>query len=349
MQYQPYPRRGAIIVFVVVSMVVLLGCAALTIDVGYIYNARADLQNTADASALAAAWALPNQSGARDAAVEYAERNAAHYGSVLNDSDLSFGHWNAAAGTFTAGEPPFNAAHVVVRCSNGNGNPLQLFFAPILGISMTEVSASATALGQAAGEWFLLDDDVMDTDTPVIEQLADDLDIEPDELLSDDDGDGFIDIPPGRILELPTGQVGDEGMFVVGPSFEFTENSTPSLQDFLLYDVNGDHRGITSSSLDPLVGVEPASDSAQWSLYVDPHRVLVSPLYTGDISDTAPWVNAQGERRGLIAYKIIAIGADPDGGGSLFPNLVFEIVNPSTLDLSLIVPGAGRTTLQLVE
>ena len=48
---------------------------------------------------------------------------------------------------------------------------------------------------------------------------------------------------------------------------------------------------------------------------------------------TSP-AEAKGERRGLVAYKIIGVGADPDGNGSVFPNLIIEIVDPSLIDLS---------------
>ena len=51
-------RRGLTIVFVVVMIPVLLGAAALTIDVGLMINTRADLQIAADASALAGVAAL---------------------------------------------------------------------------------------------------------------------------------------------------------------------------------------------------------------------------------------------------------------------------------------------------
>ncbi|KKL08384.1 hypothetical protein LCGC14_2576400, partial [marine sediment metagenome] len=50
---------GAIIVMVAVMLVVLLGCVALAVDIGYLYVARAELQRTADAAALAGVSELP--------------------------------------------------------------------------------------------------------------------------------------------------------------------------------------------------------------------------------------------------------------------------------------------------
>ena len=44
-------RRGAVVIFVSVLMVVLLGMAALTIDLGLFYVARTELQRCADIAA----------------------------------------------------------------------------------------------------------------------------------------------------------------------------------------------------------------------------------------------------------------------------------------------------------
>jgi uncharacterized membrane protein len=49
-----------VVVLVVVMLVVLLGFAALVIDVGYAYYAHRQLQASADAAALAGAQELPN-------------------------------------------------------------------------------------------------------------------------------------------------------------------------------------------------------------------------------------------------------------------------------------------------
>ena len=50
-----FARRAVVAVQVAVLFSVLVGFAALVIDVGAMYNVRADLQRTADASALAGA------------------------------------------------------------------------------------------------------------------------------------------------------------------------------------------------------------------------------------------------------------------------------------------------------
>ena len=51
-------RRGAATVVTAVSITVLIGMAALAIDVGMLYSTRTELQRTADAAAIAAASQL---------------------------------------------------------------------------------------------------------------------------------------------------------------------------------------------------------------------------------------------------------------------------------------------------
>ena len=66
-------------------------------------------------------------------------------------------------------------------------------------------------------------------------------------------------------------------------------------------------------------------------------HVLVSPVYESDISNLVPGIGAKGLRRGLIAFKIIAIGPNPPG--SVLPWITIELVDPDTIDLSEVVAG----------
>jgi Putative Flp pilus-assembly TadE/G-like len=69
-------ERGQAIVLMTISLVVILGMAALVIDVGNWYHTKRRLQGTADAAALAGAQKLPNDpSGAQAMALDYANRN----------------------------------------------------------------------------------------------------------------------------------------------------------------------------------------------------------------------------------------------------------------------------------
>ena len=69
--HRPQEERGQVIVLVVVMLIVLLGFAALVIDVGYAYYAHRTLQASADAAALAGAQELPNATAAELVARQY--------------------------------------------------------------------------------------------------------------------------------------------------------------------------------------------------------------------------------------------------------------------------------------
>ena len=348
------PRcRGAVAVVVVTAVPVVIGMAALTVDVGYMYNIRAALQRAADAAALAVAIEITDgydPIALQALAGQYANTNHPGHGNIL--TGFTLGNWDRDAGVFVSGGDPVNGVRVVVQRSQAAGNPVDLFFAGIFGITQTEISATATAAGPGVtplGVRFLIDDEMFDTDVPVIQDFAASLGVSSDDLLTDADGDGFIDMPP-TVLELPTGQVGDEALFDIGLGFPYTSTSVPSLADFLLFEEGGNQHGIATSDLDPLVGVEPLSDETRYPDFVNSYQVHVSPLYKSDVSDRIPGVNALGVRRGLVAFRILGVGADPDGGGPVLPNLMIEIVSPVGLDVAdARLLGVDDLPVQLVQ
>lgn len=68
-------ESGQALVIVALSLVVLLGATALSVDLGMAYNAKAKLQAAADAAALAGAQDLPDAAAAILTAEEYAGLN----------------------------------------------------------------------------------------------------------------------------------------------------------------------------------------------------------------------------------------------------------------------------------
>ena len=341
-------ERGATLAVVAASIVVLLGMGALAVDVGMLYTVRTKLQATADASALAAAQELPDAADVTSMAIQYATANYDE-GAVVTADEVVLGRWDEVAGTFTPGANPPNAVNVTARRQGARGNAVPTFFARVLGRDWVDVSARATATGvNGGGSRFILDEEVFDSDIPVIEDLADQLGVPPDELISDMDGDWFIDLPAGVILELPSGQVGDEGLFdMTHPSFPFQEDE--SFQNFLNYNEDSNswrYDLLDKSELDPLIGVPVVNDPSVFPSFVT-DECQISPLYKSDVSelnpvDGDPAVNALGWRRGLVRFKIIGVGVDPDGPGSVLPNLIFEICPPlDDIELSDIHLGLG--------
>ncbi len=154
-----YRRRGAALVLTAVMMVVLVGFAALSVDVGVIINARVDLQRAADAGALAAAEVLGDgvPDGyrlelARAEAQRIVELNPVLGRSVTLDAeaDVIFGRANydpqGNTYDFEATEMRPDAVRVRVRLSEGSPNgPLPLYFAGIFGKTQTRSAARATA------------------------------------------------------------------------------------------------------------------------------------------------------------------------------------------------------------
>ncbi|RJP42503.1 MAG: VWA domain-containing protein [Phycisphaerales bacterium] len=152
-------RRGVVAVQVAVALVLLLGFAALTVDIGVIYNTRADLQRTADAAALAAAAKLADYSKgdpiplARQAAVDFVRANHV-FGKEMEldlNADVRFGRasFNEETGLydFTPTESLPDAVRISVRHTKDSPNgSAQLFFARIFGVHDTQISAQATAI-----------------------------------------------------------------------------------------------------------------------------------------------------------------------------------------------------------
>ena len=92
-------QQGAVLIWVGLSMVMLLGFTALAVDGSYLYLIRNQLQVTADAAASAGVHELPDPDAARTTAADYAGKNmtAADHGTVLADADIVVGNWDFIA------------------------------------------------------------------------------------------------------------------------------------------------------------------------------------------------------------------------------------------------------------
>jgi len=140
-------ERGAIGIWMCLAITVILGAGALSVDMGSLYTTRGQLQHAADAAALAAVDALPNEEAATAAALSYARKNMPFLanGDVLVAGDVVSGSWNKESASFSSGATPINAFRVVARRAQENGNAAPTFFARALGRDNVNVSATATA------------------------------------------------------------------------------------------------------------------------------------------------------------------------------------------------------------
>ncbi len=168
-------ERGATAITVAITATVLLGMAALAIDVGHALVTQTELQAAADAAALNAGrrlgviyWELPleeqqdmdrNLTGGEETQIEAAATNAAKDNSAsdamsltIAQNDFQIGVWNFAAKTFTPGTVRPNAVRVTTRRDDVQNTPITTFFGGIFGVNEMSVSATATAaLGTAGG------------------------------------------------------------------------------------------------------------------------------------------------------------------------------------------------------
>ena len=152
-------RRGVAVVQVAVASALLLSCAALAVDVGYMTWARAQIQRTVDSSALAGASGLVTGQ-AEPRAIHYAAANNVVYSGLDPDElEIATGNWDATTRSFT--ETPESGVGGVwpnaCRVGGTRGN-LGLFFSRVMGFTNTQVSRPATAMagaGQCAGIWGL--------------------------------------------------------------------------------------------------------------------------------------------------------------------------------------------------
>ncbi len=140
------------------TLTAMLGFAALSIDLGYLYLVRAELQVSADAAALAAAAELAtfdNQrlTRAEEYAAEYAAKNkVANAAPALEtNTDVIFGQalLDPVTGrySFDPDSKVKDAVRVQVRKTADSPNgAVALFFANIWGKSQKDMSAQATAI-----------------------------------------------------------------------------------------------------------------------------------------------------------------------------------------------------------
>jgi hypothetical protein len=143
--------RGAILAYVAVAMLVMLGVATFVADYGVLWASRRQAQNSADAAAMAGAVALAfdnaadltNSGPAKQGALLISQKNFVWGAapSVSATSDISFPTCPDGAGT---------CVRVNVYRNAARGDALPMFFGYFVGLSTQDVRATATAEVQPA-------------------------------------------------------------------------------------------------------------------------------------------------------------------------------------------------------
>jgi Flp pilus assembly protein TadG len=163
-------ERGAITPILAACLAMALGLMAMTIDLGQLFVGKNELQNIADAAALAGAKKLiqakdPSNPGLASVycseAISTAQAVAAKnrsFGATMTvtGADVTLGQWDLTTGTFTrtgcSSDPmKVTAIQVTVR-RDGTDNPaLSTFFGGLLGVSQMNTTATAVAYLGLAG------------------------------------------------------------------------------------------------------------------------------------------------------------------------------------------------------
>ena len=141
------PQRGVVLIWLAFFMVFMLGFVALGIDTAKVMATRTQLQNAADAAALAGASALDLTTG-----------------KLKPDTSLVRAQFNATQNVaFTSGPTPIvllagdvtfpaqNEIQVIVRRNPAAGGSMITHVAQVLGITSLDLSASATAIAESSG------------------------------------------------------------------------------------------------------------------------------------------------------------------------------------------------------
>jgi Flp pilus assembly protein TadG len=155
-------QTGSFAIWGAIAIVVIMGFAALALDVGHLVTAKSELEKAADAGALAGARALnlippyPNFTNSSIVATATVKENKVNQ-NLITDCAVQVGYWDL---TWKSGSAPANllptgttpsatqlpACKVTLSKSSGNnGGPLTMWFAQFLGVKVDPLSASAVA------------------------------------------------------------------------------------------------------------------------------------------------------------------------------------------------------------
>jgi Flp pilus assembly protein TadG len=145
-------ERGAIAVLMALMLTVIMGFAALGVDVAYIRLARMEMKTAADAAAHAGMTVLRMTKGNAGTAAAKAKLVAGKnfvlgVPVTLEDEDIVFGIWDYDTNTFAPGSTPINALRINGRKSDpsASAGTIKATLGRTLGI--TEANIAQTSFG----------------------------------------------------------------------------------------------------------------------------------------------------------------------------------------------------------
>ncbi|MDA7859515.1 pilus assembly protein TadG-related protein, partial [Mariniblastus sp.] len=132
--------------------------AAIMVDIGSFYVNKSQMQNAADAAAIAAAMKIGNDRSAasletaRAYASDFANKNQVGRGDVLVADDISMGIWDYSGGGFSPGADVNNANsfQITVRRGGAASDGLGSYFSRCFGLNDFEAIAKSTVVMSGA-------------------------------------------------------------------------------------------------------------------------------------------------------------------------------------------------------
>lgn len=139
----PTSRRGAILVLAALLLIVIFALTAFVVDAGYMSVTATQLQNAADAAALAGIQVLPEGKTIAIAEVQSTAlaNNVSGTAVSIATTDIEFGKFDVTTRTFTPNDPLVNALRVTARLKDQ-----PYLFAPVMGFQKYTQSRSAVAM-----------------------------------------------------------------------------------------------------------------------------------------------------------------------------------------------------------
>jgi Flp pilus assembly protein TadG len=151
-------RRAVIMIMAAFFLVLMAAFLAFAIDLGGLSLARTQMQNAADAAALAASAYIPSDTAkaTTQAQVFAAYQKVAGKNIAASSVSVAFGSWDKTARLFVAGTPS-NAVQVTIQRDATHDGQIPTFFGNIFGIRGKDFTARSVAVTNPRDICFVVD------------------------------------------------------------------------------------------------------------------------------------------------------------------------------------------------
>lgn len=334
-------RRGIAMIWTVLVMMLTIAIVGLVLDIGLGFLAGHQLQNAADAAALAGAQKLGSELAViQNASLRVGDANYAAAQAVqlsLNPSnalsgDIVIGTYNRLTGTFITNLESPNAVMVNARrTSESAGGPLGLVFSPIFGLNNINVERAAIAMrGGDTGSGLI----VLDNYDDATFRISGDVTLDVRDVTADD-GMGAIQVNSNSFKALKTD--GNPALIAGEINAHATYVNDPP-------EFDGDVNTGQSRVSDPLANLPPPADRSPIYLSTSFNNGVhnLQPGYYPDgISMTGGTVNLAAG-----VYVLDGVGLNVTGGNLIGEGvLLYVIDSPGKPASSINLVGNGAIDL----